>query len=135
MLAQPNKRVVVCGSDLQRGHSGDGRLSSLTLSKHERSVSEPVTPFGNLQLRHVPTTAVRMCSMTASPLVLSMALGHVSMSVAQPVLLHAVCLPRLCVACRAAVMQWVCGVLRPLSHLGRVQPEVFLHGKWVCISA
>ena len=31
------KCIVVCGSDLQRGHSGDGRLSSLILFKYERS--------------------------------------------------------------------------------------------------
>ena len=29
--------VVVCGSDLQRGHSGDGCLTSSTLFKYERS--------------------------------------------------------------------------------------------------
>ena len=29
--------VVVCGSDLQRGHSGDGCLTSSILCKHERS--------------------------------------------------------------------------------------------------
>ena len=35
MLVQLNKLVVVCGSDLQRGHSGDGCLSSLILFKYE----------------------------------------------------------------------------------------------------
>ena len=37
MLVQLNKCVVVCGSDLQRGHSGDGCLSSSILFKYERS--------------------------------------------------------------------------------------------------
>ena len=36
MLIQLNK-CVVCGSDLQRGHSGDGRLSSSILFKYESS--------------------------------------------------------------------------------------------------
>ena len=36
MLVQLNK-CVVCGSDLQRGHSGDGCLSSSVLFKYERS--------------------------------------------------------------------------------------------------
>ena len=35
MLVQLNKCVVVCGSDLQRGHSGDGCLSSSILFKYE----------------------------------------------------------------------------------------------------
>ena len=35
MLVQINKRVVVCGSDLQRGNSGDGCLSSSILFKYE----------------------------------------------------------------------------------------------------
>ena len=38
MLVQLNKCVVVCGSDLQRGHSGDGCLSSSILYKYERSM-------------------------------------------------------------------------------------------------
>ena len=29
--------VVMCGSDMQRGHSGDGCLTSSILFKHERS--------------------------------------------------------------------------------------------------
>ena len=37
MLVQLNKCVVVYGSDLQRGHSGDGCLSSSLLFKYERS--------------------------------------------------------------------------------------------------
>ena len=37
MLMQLNKCVVVCGSDLQRGHSGDEYLSSSILFKYERS--------------------------------------------------------------------------------------------------
>ena len=37
MLVQLNKCVVVCGSDLQRGHSGDGSLTSSILFKYERS--------------------------------------------------------------------------------------------------
>ena len=36
MLVQLNK-CVVCGSDLQRGHSGDGCLTSLIWFKYERS--------------------------------------------------------------------------------------------------
>ena len=36
MLVQLNKCVIVCGSDLQRGHSGDGCLSSLIFFKYER---------------------------------------------------------------------------------------------------
>ena len=36
MLVQLNKCVVVCGSDLQRGHSGDGCLTSSILFKYER---------------------------------------------------------------------------------------------------
>ena len=36
MLVQ-NKCVVVCGSDLQRGHNGDGCLSSSILFKYESS--------------------------------------------------------------------------------------------------
>ena len=38
MLVQLNKCVVVCGSDLQRGHRGDGCLSSLFLFKYECSL-------------------------------------------------------------------------------------------------
>ena len=38
MLVHLNKCVVVCGSDLQRGHSGDGYLSSSMLLKYERSM-------------------------------------------------------------------------------------------------
>ena len=37
MLVQLNKRVVLCGSDLQRGNSGDGCLSSSILFKYESS--------------------------------------------------------------------------------------------------
>ena len=37
MLVQLNKCVIVCGSDLQRGHSGDGCLTSSILFKYERS--------------------------------------------------------------------------------------------------
>ena len=37
MLLQLNKCVVVCGSDLQREHSGDGYLTSSILYKYERS--------------------------------------------------------------------------------------------------
>ena len=36
MFVKLNK-CVVCGSDLQRGHSGDGCLTSLILFKYERS--------------------------------------------------------------------------------------------------
>ena len=38
MLVQLNKCVVVCGSDLQRGHSGDGCLTSSILFKYERNM-------------------------------------------------------------------------------------------------
>ena len=37
MFVQLNKCVVVCGSVLQRGHSGDGYLTSSILFKSERS--------------------------------------------------------------------------------------------------
>ena len=37
MLVQLNKCVIMCGSDLQRGHSGDGCLSSSILFKYECS--------------------------------------------------------------------------------------------------
>ena len=37
MLVQLNK-CVVCGSDLQRGHSGDGCLFSSILFKYESSM-------------------------------------------------------------------------------------------------
>ena len=37
MLVQLNNGVVVCGSYLQRRHSGDGCLSSSILFKYERS--------------------------------------------------------------------------------------------------
>ena len=37
MLVQLNKCVVVCGSDLQRGHDGVGCLASSILFKYERS--------------------------------------------------------------------------------------------------
>ena len=37
MLVQLNKCVVVCGSDLQRGHSGDGCLSSSILFNYKSS--------------------------------------------------------------------------------------------------
>ena len=37
MLVQLNKCVVVCGSDLQRGHNDDGYLTSSILFKYERS--------------------------------------------------------------------------------------------------
>ena len=37
MLVQLNKYVVVCGYDLQRGHSGDGCLTSSILFEYERS--------------------------------------------------------------------------------------------------
>ena len=35
MFVQLNKCVVVCGSVLQRGHSGDGCLTSSILFKYE----------------------------------------------------------------------------------------------------
>ena len=38
MLVQLNKCVVVCGSDLQRGHSDDRCLSSSILFKYECSM-------------------------------------------------------------------------------------------------
>ena len=38
MLVQMNKCVVVCGSDLPIGHSGDGCLSSSILFKYECSI-------------------------------------------------------------------------------------------------
>ena len=38
MFVQLNKFVVVCGSVLQRGHGGDGCLSSSVLLKYERSM-------------------------------------------------------------------------------------------------
>ena len=38
MFVQLNKCVVVCGSDLQRGHSGDRCLSSSILFKYECSM-------------------------------------------------------------------------------------------------
>ena len=38
MLVQLNKCVVVCGSDFQRGHSGDMCLSSPILFKYECSM-------------------------------------------------------------------------------------------------
>ena len=38
MLVQLNKCVVVCGSDLQRGHRGDRCLSSWILFKYECSM-------------------------------------------------------------------------------------------------
>ena len=38
MLVQLNKCVVVCGSGLQRGHSGDGCFTSSILFKYERSM-------------------------------------------------------------------------------------------------
>ena len=37
MLVKVNKCVVVCSSDLQREHSGDGCLSSSILFKYESS--------------------------------------------------------------------------------------------------
>ena len=37
MFVQFNKCVVVCGSVLQRGHSGDGCLTSAILFKYGRS--------------------------------------------------------------------------------------------------
>ena len=37
MLVHLNKCVVVCGSDLQRVHSGDGSLTSSILFKYESS--------------------------------------------------------------------------------------------------
>ena len=37
MLVQLNNYVVVCGSDLKRGHSGDRCLSSSILFKYESS--------------------------------------------------------------------------------------------------
>ena len=37
LLVQLTKCVVVCGSDLQRGHSGDGCLSLVILFKYESS--------------------------------------------------------------------------------------------------
>ena len=38
MLVKFNKCVVACGSDLQRGHSSDGCLSSSILLKYECSI-------------------------------------------------------------------------------------------------
>ena len=38
MLVQLNKCVVVCGSDLEIVHSGDGCLTSSILFKYERSM-------------------------------------------------------------------------------------------------
>ena len=37
MLVQLNKCFAVCGSDLERGHSGDGCLTSSILFNYERS--------------------------------------------------------------------------------------------------
>ena len=37
MFIQLNKCVVMCGSVLERGHSGDGCLTSSILFKYERS--------------------------------------------------------------------------------------------------
>ena len=37
MLVQLNKCVVACGSDLQRGNSGDGCLSPSIMFKYESS--------------------------------------------------------------------------------------------------
>ena len=37
MVVQLNKCVVLCGSVLQRGHSGDGCLTSSILFKYERN--------------------------------------------------------------------------------------------------
>ena len=37
MFVQLNKCVVICGSVLQRGHSGDGCLTLSILFKYERS--------------------------------------------------------------------------------------------------
>ena len=36
MLVQLNKCAIVCDSNLQRGHSGDGCLTSSNLFKYER---------------------------------------------------------------------------------------------------
>ena len=38
MFVQLNKCIVVCGSVLQRGHSGDGCLTSSILFKYECSM-------------------------------------------------------------------------------------------------
>ena len=38
MLVQLNMCVVVCGSDIQWGHSGDGCLSSSILYEYESSM-------------------------------------------------------------------------------------------------
>ena len=38
MLVKLNRCVVVCGSDLQRGHSGDRCMSSSILFKYESSM-------------------------------------------------------------------------------------------------
>ena len=44
MLVQLNKCVVVSGSDLQRGHSGDGCLTASILFKYERSMGHLFVP-------------------------------------------------------------------------------------------
>ena len=46
MLVQLNKWAVVCGSDMQRGHSGDGCLSSLILFKYECSMERVCSELG-----------------------------------------------------------------------------------------
>ena len=48
ILVQLNKCVVMCGSDLERGHSGDGRLSSSILFKYERSMGHFWSPADSL---------------------------------------------------------------------------------------
>ena len=40
MFVQLNKCVVVCGSVLQRGHSGDGYFTSSILFKYEHSMGQ-----------------------------------------------------------------------------------------------
>ena len=52
MLVQLNKCVVVCDSDLQRGHSGDGCLTSSIVFKYERSRGHLFVLCG-VGIRHV----------------------------------------------------------------------------------
>ena len=131
MLVQLYKRVVVCGSDLQMGHSGDGHPSSSILFKYESSRGHlfassrarhdglpgecrhramhgewhGACDFAVLSaVRHELTMVVRLCFTFVLTLPSSMALG--------PLLLHVACFPTLgcCLLCRDAA-QWACGVL------------------------
>ena len=125
ILVQLNKCVVVCGSVLQRGHSGDGRLSSWICFNMS---------VGWL-LRYVLTMVVCMCFMFVLICALFMVLGFVLMSVVSFVLLNVVCFLSLSVTC--CVAMWCSGCVGCFRRVlvSDVHPVAILSAVFCVISS